>query len=454
MATASSNIASYNSDHSYYSISNASQGYASSTSSNYATVNLTRGSRASSYIYWEFSLPTIPTGATINSISCNYRAGVSSTTTRYIASAYIQMCSGTTTMGTAKSIMATSPNATSFSSTEIGTWTVAQINAGVKLKQTATRGTSSTNSNYAMRFYGADISITYTEASGNKVYIKVSGTWKEASEVLVKRNGSWVSVSDVYKKVSGSWVKQSDKSALFDQNGYYVSAPSSYEDTNLVMNLDGITSYANRYNSEYMYIGITDVGMKVNDIVCDGQSFEFNGISSYMIPSASSTMDAFLYNTHTLEIYFEPYSWGTETGNRTSLYIGRASNSIGLFGFINSSNNPAFIRSCTTGTKMLEMSALPAVNTKHYLAFNNNGWLLDGTYYADASLTSSTNYIAVNNQNIVDNTYKCVSIGRRFKDNTNPQYFHGKIYAIRIHSTLLTEAQMRNNMNYDAVRFG
>lgn len=453
MATISSNIVSYNSSHSYYSISNASNGYANSSSSNYATVNMTRGSGAQTYIYWEFSLPTIPTGSTINSITCNYRAGVSSTTTRYIASATIQMCSGTTTKGSSKSIMATSPSASSFSSTQIGTWTVAEINAGVKLKTTATRGTSSTNSNYAIRFYGADISITYTEASGNTVYIKVNGTWKEASEIYVKDSGSWKSVGDVYKKVSGSWVKQSDKSAVFDPNGFYTKAANSYEDANIVMNLDGITSYANRYNNTYMYIGITDVGMQVNDIVCDGQSFEFNGTSSYMIPSASSTMDAFLYNTHTLEIYFEPYSWGTETGNRTAFYIGRASNSIGLFGFINSSNNPAFIRSCTTGTKMLEMSSLPAVNTKHYLAFNNNGWLLDGTYYSDASLTSSTNYIAVNNQNIVENTYKCVSIGRRFKDNTNPQYFHGKIYAIRIHSTLLTEAQMRNNMNYDAVRF-
>lgn len=163
MASISSNIVSYNSDHSYYSISNASQGYANSTSSNYATVNMTRGSGATTYIYWEFSLSSIPTTATINSISCNYRAGVSSTSTRYIASATIQMCSGTTTKGSSKSIMSTSPSATSFSSSEMGTWTAAEINAGVKLKTVATRGTSSTNSNYAIRFYGADITVTYTE---------------------------------------------------------------------------------------------------------------------------------------------------------------------------------------------------------------------------------------------------------------------------------------------------
>ena len=131
---------SYNSDHSYYSISGVNSAYTNSSSSNYATVNLTRGSRANSYIYWEFSLATIPTNASIDTITCRYRAGVSSVTTRYIASAEIQMCSGTSTKGSSKSIMATSPTQTSFTSAEIGTWTVAEINTGVKLKQTATRG--------------------------------------------------------------------------------------------------------------------------------------------------------------------------------------------------------------------------------------------------------------------------------------------------------------------------
>lgn len=231
MATISSNIVSYNSDHSYYSISNASQGYANSTSSNYATVNLTRGSSASSYIYWEFSLPTIPDNATIDSISCNYRAGVSSTSTRYIASATIQMCSNKTTKGSSKSIMSTSPSASSFTSAQMGTWTVAEINAGVKLKTSATRGTSSTNSNYAIRFYGADIEIEYTEATGNKVYIKVSGTWKEASDVLVKHNGNWISFEDVYKKVNGSWTQQDDPSIIFDEDKLYINSytfPTGY----------------------------------------------------------------------------------------------------------------------------------------------------------------------------------------------------------------------------------
>lgn len=222
MATASSNIVSYNSSHSYYTLSNAANGYHDSTNTSYASVNLTRNSGAETYMYWEFSLPTIPAGATINSITCNYKARTSTTSTSYINTATIQMCSGTTTKGTSKSILSTSTSASSFSSTQIGTWTVAELNAGVKLRTYAKRGTSRTTSNYYIYFYGADIEVTYTEAStGNKVFIKSSGTWKEAQKIYVKVSGTWKEVSKVLKKVNGAWMEQSDKSAMFDPNAIY-----------------------------------------------------------------------------------------------------------------------------------------------------------------------------------------------------------------------------------------
>lgn len=222
MATGSSNIVSYNSSHSYYAISNAANGYHDSTNTSYASVNLTRGSQAESYMYWEFSLPAIPTGSTINSIVCNYKARTSTASTSYINTATIQMCSGTTTKGSSKSILTTSTSASSFSSTQIGTWTVAELNAGVKLRTYAKRGTSRTTSNYYIYFYGADIEVTYTEPStGNKVFIKSSGTWKQAQKIYVKVGGTWKEVSKVFKKVNGAWVQQSDNSALFDPNALY-----------------------------------------------------------------------------------------------------------------------------------------------------------------------------------------------------------------------------------------
>ena len=205
MATTSSNIESHDTtDHAYYAITNPTNGYADSTSTDYARVNLTRGQSAQTHVYWEFSLPTIPTDATIDSITCNYKARVSSSSTSYIAQATIQLYSGTTAKGSSKSIRTTSTAASSLSSTEIGTWTPAEINAGMRLRTWAQRGGSRTTSNYYIYFYGADIEIEYTEASGDKVFIK--------------SNGSWVEVAKAYKKVNGAWVEQTDLTTLFDSN--------------------------------------------------------------------------------------------------------------------------------------------------------------------------------------------------------------------------------------------
>lgn len=209
MATTSSNIESHDTtDHAYYAITNPTYGYADSTSTDYARVNLTRGQSAQTHVYWEFSLPTIPTDATIDSITCNYKARVSSSSTSYIAQATIQLYSGTTAKGSSKSIRTTSTAASSLSSTEIGTWTPAEINAGMRLRTWAQRGGSRTTSNYYIYFYGADIEITYTEASGDKVYIK--------------SNGSWVEVAHAYKKVNGAWVEQTDLSTLFSEGNVII----------------------------------------------------------------------------------------------------------------------------------------------------------------------------------------------------------------------------------------
>ena len=209
MATTSSNIESHDtSDYSYYALTNPTRGHADSTSTDYASMNLTRGQSAQSYMYWEFSLPAIPTNATIDSITCNYKARVSSSSTNYIAQATIQLYSGTTAKGSSKSIRTTSTSASSLSSDQIGTWTPAEINAGMRLRTWAQRGGSRTTSNYYIYFYGADIEIEYTEASGDKVFIK--------------SNGSWVEVAKAYKKVNGAWVEQTDLSTLFSEGSVII----------------------------------------------------------------------------------------------------------------------------------------------------------------------------------------------------------------------------------------
>lgn len=199
--TIGSDITGYSSDHEYYALNNPTYGEGDSTSTDYARINLTRGSGAATYMYWEFTLPAVPAGATIDRVTCNYKARVSSSSSSYIRTATIQLYSGTTAKGSSQSIRTTSTDAAIISTP--GTWTAAEVNAGVRLRVDATRGTSRTTSNYYVYFYGADIVVEYTEASGEKMLLKV--------------NGAWRGVQNVYKKVNGAWVEQTDVTDIFSE---------------------------------------------------------------------------------------------------------------------------------------------------------------------------------------------------------------------------------------------
>ena len=216
MATISGHPTSYDSDYSAYSVSGLNQGETDSSSTNYATINLTRGSHAETSIYYNFSLNT-PTGATINSVECTAKCYISNTQSNRIATREVRLYSGSTAKGSS----ATVSNSTSVFDVTAGTWTASELN-NAKIRIHAIRGTNATTTNYYFRFYGATITVEYTEAAtGNKVLIKSNGSWVEGTP-KVKVSGTWREVSKVFKKVNGSWVEQSDKSAMFDPNAIYI----------------------------------------------------------------------------------------------------------------------------------------------------------------------------------------------------------------------------------------
>lgn len=199
------------------SIANSGNALNYATNTTYATINLTTGANAVTQVFYSFGF-NIPTTATIDSVSCSVKVYINTTTSSRVSSRQVQLYSGSTAKGTAKSIS----NSTSAGAITTGTWTASELN-NAKIRLYAVRGTSNTSNNYFIRFYGCTFNVTYTEAStGNKVYIKSGGTWKEASKIYVKVGGTWKEVSKAYKKVNGSWVEQSDKSAMFDPNAIYV----------------------------------------------------------------------------------------------------------------------------------------------------------------------------------------------------------------------------------------
>lgn len=156
--TLTSNIVSHDtSSYSYASITSASNGYAGSSNTSYATVNLTTGASAETYLYWNFTSFDIPTGATINSVSCTAKCYINSTNSNYINTRQIRLYSGTTAMGSASNVS----NNTNTITLSTGTWTAAQL-ANARIRIYAKRGSRNTSTTYYFRFYGATINVSYT----------------------------------------------------------------------------------------------------------------------------------------------------------------------------------------------------------------------------------------------------------------------------------------------------
>lgn len=91
-------------DYSYASISGTTNAYASSSNTTYATINLTTGSGATTYVYFTFNFSEIPAGATIDSVSCTAKAYINTTNSSRITTRQIQLYSGSTAKGSASTI--------------------------------------------------------------------------------------------------------------------------------------------------------------------------------------------------------------------------------------------------------------------------------------------------------------------------------------------------------------
>lgn len=153
----SSHPVSYDSGYSAYSVSGLENAYTDSDSTTYATINLTRNQNAETIIYYNFNITGIPSGATINSVTCKAKCYISSTNSGRIATRQIRLYSGSTAMGSAYTVS----NSTNKFTMSAGTWTAAQL-TNAKIRLYAKRGTSNTTTNYYFRFYGATLTVNYS----------------------------------------------------------------------------------------------------------------------------------------------------------------------------------------------------------------------------------------------------------------------------------------------------
>lgn len=187
----------------YASALNLENAFTSSSSDTYAQYNLKTGGSANTYVYLTFDLSSIPQNATINSVACTARAFINNTTSSRIATRQMQLFSNDTAKGTPINI----EGSATIQNLDVGQWTREELD-GLSLRLYAKRGSSSTSTNYYIRFMGATLTIEYQSGG-------VTQTLK------LKSNGEWSDVSKVYKKENGSWAEVQDISQEFDVNANY-----------------------------------------------------------------------------------------------------------------------------------------------------------------------------------------------------------------------------------------
>ena len=229
--TQSSNITSTlipvsNTTSGWYSTSNIANAYTDADSDTYAELQLAGGSTGT--VYLDLEDLSIPSGATIQSVSCSVtlRFNRNSSSSGFTSS--IQMYAGSTAKGSSTTWVssATDVAQTTYNLT-IGSWTASEIN-NARFYLTATNNASSTRR--YIYIYGVSFNVTYESDGVIYIYTLNNITADHAiivtasaqqNTLYVKVNGSWVEAAAVYKKVNGSWVQQTDLTNVFDSGTNY-----------------------------------------------------------------------------------------------------------------------------------------------------------------------------------------------------------------------------------------
>ena len=228
VTSGTSTLIPYDYDGSGFTISNINNAYHDSSNTTYA--DLTLAGRTTGDIYFDLGGVSIPSGATIQSVSCTATLQFSRNGSSSSVTSSFQLYSSSTAKGSANNWVtsATDISKTTYTLTT-GTWTASEID-NARFYITCYNGASSTQRHIYV--YGVSFTVTYevsgevytytiTNISGDHVIVVSAGS---QSKIYVKINGTWTQFSKVYKKVNGSWVEQASStwSTLFDTSTNYV----------------------------------------------------------------------------------------------------------------------------------------------------------------------------------------------------------------------------------------
>lgn len=314
---------SYSSVSSSYPISN---GYTDATSTSYAYITCTTGSRAESHISYTFDVSEIPEGATIDSVTCSVKSRVSSTS--YLTASTIQLYSGSTAKGAATSAASTSATARSISNT--GTWTYEEIQ-NIQVRLTGTRGTSSTSRAAYLYFYGATLNITYS-LNGTAYTIgatsNVTGTTVEPSTQEVME-GESATISIYSNLIDGLTITDNDVDISNElvihevQTGGTIEKYPESATTTSVQSGTSYAQYAVGHSAESPYSSTNNMYASQSTIGHAAYTFDFSDIpSNATITNVTVRCNGHRENSNVSSTYVarvELYSGSTQKGSTYEL---------------------------------------------------------------------------------------------------------------------------------------
>lgn len=176
----------------------------------------TQGGSGSTWIDYYFDFSSIPTGATISSVTVTVKGHCEDASqSREIAN--VQLYSGTTAKGTSVDFTSTTDSVKTMSP---GTWTQAELQDAKMRFTIGVYGGLISGATWTVVYEVAGYVYTISNVSANHTISVTSGGVTET--LYFKNNGSWVAATKAYKKINGSWVQQVDLTTVFDPNTNYV----------------------------------------------------------------------------------------------------------------------------------------------------------------------------------------------------------------------------------------
>lgn len=210
-----------------FTVSNIANAYHDATNTTYATLQIAGSTTGT--IYLDMTDLSIPSGATITSVSCQATVQFNNNGSTSGFTSSMQMYAGSTAKGSSYQwVSSGSAVAKNTYTLTIGSWTATEIN-NARFYLTATNSARSTQRQ--IYIYGVSFTVTYESSGVTYIYtinsvtgdhtIVVSAGGSTAA-LYYKANGSWGRATKAYKKVNGSWVEQSDLTTVFSSGTNYV----------------------------------------------------------------------------------------------------------------------------------------------------------------------------------------------------------------------------------------